>query len=66
MITILGLKLSYETIAFFALFLASEAIGNSKLKENSVVQLFLTLINLLRPGRSEDEKLERMKDIFRG
>jgi hypothetical protein len=41
MITILGIKVSYEALAFFALFIGSEIIGNSKLKENSVVQVIL-------------------------
>jgi hypothetical protein len=35
MLTFLGIKVSYETLAFLALFLASEVVGNSKLKENS-------------------------------
>ena len=32
MLTFLGLKVSYETLAFLALFIASEVVGNSKLK----------------------------------
>jgi hypothetical protein len=30
MLTILGLKISWETLLFFALFLGSEVIGNSR------------------------------------
>jgi hypothetical protein len=49
MLTFLGLKVSYETLAFLALFLVSEVVGNSKLKENSIVQLLLNAVNSLKP-----------------
>jgi hypothetical protein len=62
MLTILGLKVSYETLAFFALFIASEVVGNSKLKENSIVQLLLNAVNSLKPFRSEDDKIQKVKD----
>jgi hypothetical protein len=65
MITIFGLKLSYEAAAFFALFIASEVIGVSKYRSNSVVQVFLKVTNLLRPLRTEDDKLNRLKDSIR-
>lgn len=61
MITILGIQLTYEAIAFFAAFLASEAIGMSKYKDNSVAQLFITLVTMLRPHRSEDDKLNEIR-----
>lgn len=61
MITILGIQLTYEAIAFFAAFLASEAVGISKYKENSLAQLFITLVNMLRPSRSEDDKLNEIR-----
>lgn len=66
MITLFGLKLSYEAVLFFALFIASEAIGLSKYRSNSVVQVFLKVVDLLRPLRSEDDKIKRIKDSFRG
>jgi hypothetical protein len=66
MLTILGLKVSYETLLFFILFLASEVIGNSKLKENSVLQLVRDAIGYLKPLRREDDKIEKIKDILRG
>lgn len=66
MITLLGLKLSYETIGFFVLFLGSEVVGASKLKENSIVQLVLTLVNSLKIVRKEDDKLEQVKKVFKG
>jgi len=62
MITIFGLKLTYEAAVFFALFLASELIGVSKFKSNSVVQIFLKIVDLLRPLRSEDDKIKKVKD----
>lgn len=65
MITIFGLKLSYEAAVFFGLFIASEVIGASKLKSNGVAQLFLKVVDLLRPLRSEDDKVKRIKDSFK-
>ena len=62
MLTFLGLKVSYETLAFLALFLASEVVGNSKLKENSIVELLLNAVNSLKPFRSEDDKIQKVKD----
>jgi len=53
MLTILGLKVSYETLLFLGLFVASEVVGNSKLKSNSVVQ------------RKEDDKLQQIKDTLK-
>lgn len=62
MITIFGLKLSYDAAVFFALFLASEYLGVSKFKSNSVVQIFLKVMDLLRPLRTEDDKIKKLKD----
>ena len=62
MITIFGLKLSYEAAVFFALFIASEYLGVSKFKSNSVVQIFLKVVDLLRPLRTEDDKIKKLKD----
>lgn len=66
MLTILGIKVSYDTVLFFVLFIASEIIGNSKLKENSVVQLLRDAIGYLKPLRREDDKIQKIKDILRG
>jgi hypothetical protein len=52
MLTFLGIKVSYETLAFLALFLGSEIVAASKLKENSIVQ----------PFRTEDDKIAKVKD----
>jgi tRNA U34 5-carboxymethylaminomethyl modifying enzyme MnmG/GidA len=65
MLTILGLKVSYETLLFLGLFVASEVVGNSKLKSNSVVQIILAGINALKPLRKEDDKLQHLKDTFK-
>ena len=61
MIEILGVKLSYEAVAFILAFVASEVIGESKLKENSVAALIKSLIDTLKPSRKEDEKVEEVK-----
>jgi hypothetical protein len=65
MITILGIKVSYETLVFFALFIGSEVIGASKLKENGIVQLILRGVEAMKPHRTEDDKIQRIKDTFK-
>ena len=65
MLTIFGIKVSYEALAFFALFISSEIIGNSKLKENSVVQVILRGIEAIKPHRIEDDKIQKLKDTFK-
>ena len=65
MLTILGLKVSWETILFFALFLGSEVVGNSKFKQNSIVQLILTGVNALKPYRKEDDQIQKLKDTLK-
>jgi hypothetical protein len=65
MITILGIKVSYETLLFFGLFIGSEIVGATKLKSNSIVQLILNGINALKPLRTEDDKIEQIKDTLK-
>jgi hypothetical protein len=65
MITILGIKVSYEALAFFALFIGSEIIGASKLKENSIIQILLRGVDAVKPHRTEDDKIQRIKDTFK-
>jgi hypothetical protein len=65
MLTILGIKISWETLLFFGLFIGSEVVGNSKLKENSLVQIILAGVNALKPLRSEDEKIKQLKDTLK-
>lgn len=60
MIEILGFKFTVEALAFMAAFLASEVIGSSKLKENSIAQLLKSLIDTLKPSRTEDEKVAKV------
>ena len=66
MIEFFGIKITYEALVFLALFLGSEVVGASKLKENTVVQVILNGINALKPLRKEDDQLERVKDAFKG
>ena len=61
MIEILGITVAWETLGFVAAFVASEVIGTSKLKENSVAALFKGLIDNLKPMRKEDEKVAAIK-----
>ena len=66
MLTILGAKVSIETVGFFVLFITSEVIGSSKLKSNSVVQLLATLVNGLKPLRKEDDQIDAIRRIIQG
>lgn len=61
MIEILGVKLTYEALAFIGAFVASEVIGVSKLKENSIAQLVKSLIDTFKPSRQEDEKVAEVR-----
>ena len=61
MIEILGIKLTYETIGFLVAFIASEVVGASKLKNNSVAGLLKSIIDGQKPFRKEDEKVEAVK-----
>jgi hypothetical protein len=62
MLTILGLKVSYETIAFLALFIGSEVLASSKFKSNSIAQLIVNAVDSLKPFRTEDDKITKVKD----
>lgn len=57
MVEIFGVKVAWETLAWAAAFLASEIIGASRLKENSVASVVKTFVDRMRPFRREDEKV---------
>jgi len=62
MITILGIKVSYETLAFFALFIASEYLGmTKKRRSNSVTQAISMLAATLAKYRTEDDVVRRYR-----
>ena len=61
MIEILGISIAWETIGLVAAFVASEVIGTSKLKENSVAALVKSLIDNLKPMRHEDDKVAAIR-----
>ena len=61
MIEILGITVAWETIGFVVAFVASEVIGSSSLKENSVAALAKSLIDTLKPSRKEDEKVAEVR-----
>jgi hypothetical protein len=65
MITFLGIKLSYESLAYLSLFFGSEVVGMSKLKSNSLVQLALGFVSYLKIFRKEDNQLEKIKDALK-
>ena len=66
MLTIFGVKVSIETLAFFILFIASEYIGlNKKLRSNSVAQLIIRAARLASPYRKEDDKLRKLSERLR-
>ena len=61
MIEIAGITIAYETIAWIAAFVASEVIGVSKLKENSIAQMLKGMIDRMKPVRREDERVGEVK-----
>lgn len=64
MITILGIKVSYEALAFFTLFIGSEIVGASKLRENGIVEILLRGVEALKPHRDEDDRIAKIKSIL--
>ncbi len=61
MIEIFGVSLAYETIVWILAFAASEIIGTSPLKENSVAAMAKGLIDKMKPARKEDEKVAEIR-----
>ena len=61
MIEVLGITIAWETLAWVAAFAASEIIGTSSLKENSVAAMAKALIDRMKPVRREDEKVADIK-----
>ena len=67
MITILGVKVSYETLAFFALFIASEYLGmTKKRRSNSVTQAISMAAAYFSKTRTEDDKVRRFRRALSG
>ena len=66
MIEFFGLKLGAESVAFLAAFLLSEAVGSSRLKENSIAELIRSLVGSPRPSRAceEVDDLEEEDDVL--
>jgi len=66
MITIFGIKVTYETLAFFALFIASEYLGvTKKRKANSVTQLITYAAVFFSKTRTEDDTVRRIRRAFK-
>jgi len=67
MITILGIKVSYETLGFFILFIASEYLGmTKKRRSNSVTQAISMAAAYFSKTRTEDDTVRRLRRTFRG
>ena len=67
MITIFGVKVTYETLAFFALFIASEYLGMTRnRKANSVTQAISMAAAYFSKSRSEDDYIRCVKRALRG
>lgn len=67
MITILGIKVSYETLAFFILFISSEYLGIvKKRRANSVTQVITMAAAYFSKTRTEDDTVRRIRRAFRG
>jgi len=67
MITILGIKVSYETLAFFILFIASEYLGmTKKRRSNSVTQVITMAAAYFSKTRTEDDTVRRIRRTLRG
>jgi hypothetical protein len=67
MITILGIKVSYETLGFFILFILSEYLGIvKKRRANSVTQAISMAAAYFSKHRTEDDTIRRIHRTFRG
>lgn len=67
MITILGIKVSYETLAFFILFITSEYLGlTKKRKANTVTQAISMAAAYFSKTRTEDDTVRRFRRAFKG
>ena len=65
MITILGAKVSYETLAFFVLFITSEYLGlTKKRRSNSVTQAISMAAAYFSKTRTEDDTVRRLRKAF--
>lgn len=60
MIEIMGVKLTYDALAFLLLFLVSELLPFLPIKGNGVTDLILRLAHITKPLRSEDEKVAEL------
>lgn len=67
MTTILGIKVSYETLAFFILFISSEYLGIvKKRRANSVTQAITMAAAYFSKTRTEDDTVRRIRRAFKG
>jgi len=61
MIELLGIKISAEALVFLSLFVVSEVLPYTRLRSNSIAQFVVQAASTLKPFRSEDDKVARIK-----
>lgn len=61
MIEILGIKLSYEALAFLGLFLFDELIPYLPIKGNNIVQVIQGITQQIKLFRKEDDAIRAVK-----
>jgi hypothetical protein len=61
MIEFLGIKISAEALVFLSLFVVSEVLPYTRLRSSSIAQFVIQAAATLKPFRSEDDKVARIK-----
>jgi hypothetical protein len=61
MIEVFGIKIGYEVLVFFTLFVLDEVIAASPLRENSVLQLLSRVLGGFKVMRKEDEVVAALR-----
>lgn len=60
MIEILGVKVTYDALVFFFLFLVSEVLPFTKAKGHGIAEAITRAAHLSKPYRNEDEKVAEL------
>ena len=61
MIEVLGIKLSYEAVAFLGLFIFDELVPYLPIKGNNIVQVIQNLTQQVKIFRKEDDAVRAVK-----
>lgn len=65
MIEFMGIKMSVEALVFLLLFLADEILTLLPIPDNGFVDLFKRVVTILRPIRTEDDKIEQVVEVLK-